>query len=46
MLEEETIQLDEGQLCVIPKGVMHKPESDEPSVVILFEPRKLKSRGD
>ena len=46
MLEEETVQLDEGQLCVIPKGVMHKPESDEPSVVILFEPRKLKSRGD
>lgn len=46
MLEDETVQLDEGQLCVIPKGVMHKPESDEPSVVILFEPRILKSRGD
>ena len=46
MLENETVQLDTGQLCVIPKGVMHKPESDEPSVVILFEPRRLKSRGD
>ncbi len=45
-LEEETVQLSEGQLCVIPKGVLHKPEADESSLVILFEPRELKSRGD
>ena len=45
-LEDEIVELSEGQLCVIPKGVLHKPEADEPSVVLLFEPSKLRSRGD
>jgi mannose-6-phosphate isomerase-like protein (cupin superfamily) len=45
-MEDETIQLDEGQLCVIPKGVMHKPEAEQPSVILLFEPAKLRSKGD
>lgn len=44
--DNETILLEAGQLCMIPKGVMHKPEADNPSVVVLFEPSKLKSRGD
>jgi mannose-6-phosphate isomerase-like protein (cupin superfamily) len=43
---QETVRLEEGQLCVIPRGIMHKPESDIPSIVLLFEPHKLKSRGD
>jgi mannose-6-phosphate isomerase-like protein (cupin superfamily) len=44
--DQEAVQLEEGQLCVVPKGIMHKPESDEPSAVLLFELSKLKSRGD
>ena len=40
------VVLREGQLCVVPKGVEHCPGSPEPSVVLLFEPRGLKSRGD
>lgn len=40
------VVLGEGQLCVVPKGVEHRPESPEPSVVLLFEPQVLKSRGD
>ena len=40
------VVLGEGQLCVVPKGVEHCPESQGPSVVLLFEPRALKSRGD
>ncbi len=43
---QETIELAQGQLCVIPKGVEHKPRAAEPSVVLLFEPSKLKSTGD
>jgi len=43
---EDDIQLGKGQLCVIPKGVEHKPEASEPSVVLLFEPFVLKSKGD
>jgi mannose-6-phosphate isomerase-like protein (cupin superfamily) len=45
-LEDEIVELSEGQLCVVPKGVLHKPEADNPSVVLLFEPSVLKSRGD
>ncbi len=44
--DRNTIELGKGQMCVIPKGVEHKPSSDEPSVVLLFEPSKLKSIGD
>jgi len=40
------VVLGEGQLCVVPKGVEHRPESPGPSVVLLFEPQALKSRGD
>jgi len=42
----EDVRLNKGQLCVIPRNVEHCPQSDEPSVVLLFEPRDLKSRGD
>ncbi len=44
--DRDTIELGEGKMCVIPKGVEHKPSSDESSVVLLFEPSKLKSTGD
>ena len=44
--DKDTIVLGEGQFTVIPKGVEHKPSSDSPSVVLLFEPFKLKSTGD
>jgi mannose-6-phosphate isomerase-like protein (cupin superfamily) len=40
------VVLGEGQLCVVPKDIEHRPWSPEPSVVLLFEPRVLKSRGD
>lgn len=43
---KDTIELTEGQMCVIPKGVEHKPSSEKPSIVLLFEPYKLKSTGD
>ena len=44
--DQPDVVLGEGQLCVVPKCVEHRPESPEPSVVLLFEPRALKSRGD
>ena len=43
---QDTIELAEGQLCVIPKGVEHKPGADKASVVLMFEPSVLKSTGD
>lgn len=44
--DQPVIILEEGQLCVIPKGAEHKPGSYEPSVVLMFEPSALKSTGD
>jgi mannose-6-phosphate isomerase-like protein (cupin superfamily) len=44
--DQETIELGEGQLCVIPRGIEHRPGADEPSVVLMFEPSALKSTGD
>jgi mannose-6-phosphate isomerase-like protein (cupin superfamily) len=41
-----TVELAEGQLFVVPMGVEHKPESDLPSIVLMFEPMTLKSKGN
>jgi len=40
------IILEEGEGVKIPKGLEHCPISLEPSIVLLFEPRKIKSKGD
>jgi len=44
--DKEDVVLSEGKMAVIHKGVEHCPKSIEPSFVLLFEPYKLKSRGD
>lgn len=40
------ITLDEGEGVKIPKGIEHCPVSLEPSIVIMLESSKLKSKGD
>ena len=44
--KHESIQLSEGEMLVIPKNMEHRPESSEPSYVMMFEPHELKSKGD
>ncbi len=44
--EQPDINLSEGQMVVIPKGVEHCPKSIEPSFVLLFEPFILQTWGD
>ena len=46
MKNQSNITLSSGQIAIIPKGVEHCPKSLEPSYVLLFEPIRLKSRGD
>jgi mannose-6-phosphate isomerase-like protein (cupin superfamily) len=46
MKDSEDIELSEGEMIVVPKNVMHRPESSEPSYVLMFEPYELKSKGD
>ncbi len=44
--EKGPITLKQGQVAVIPKGLQHKPKSEERSVILMIEPTSLKSRGD
>ena len=43
---QPNINLREGEMVVIPKGIDHCPKSSEPSYVLLFEPFELKTMGD
>ena len=40
------LALNEGEIAVVPKGAEHCPKSDVESYVLMFEPYKLKSKGD
>ncbi|GAB5417240.1 MAG: cupin domain-containing protein [Crocinitomicaceae bacterium] len=37
-LEDKTLELNEGEFVVIPRGVEHKPYAPEEAHVMLFEP--------
>jgi mannose-6-phosphate isomerase-like protein (cupin superfamily) len=40
------VHLHSGEMAVIPKGVEHRPTSEGPSYILMFEPLVLQSRGD
>ena len=44
--ENETVQLNEGEMLVVPKGVEHKPYADYECKVMLVEPRGVVNTGD
>ncbi len=43
---DRTLTLQEGELCVIPKGVEHKPIAEEEVWLLLMEPASTKHTGD
>ena len=43
---DKVIQLCEGELYVVPKGVEHKPSSNETCKVLLLEPKGLVNTGE
>ena len=45
-LEEKTIELNEGEFVVIPKGVNHKPFAPEEVKILLFEPATTLNTGE
>ena len=45
-MKHETVQLSEGEMYVVPKGVMHKPYSETECHVMLVEPRGVVNTGD
>ena len=43
---DKKIELNDGELCIIPKGVEHKPIAKEEVHVLLFEPLAIKHTGN
>jgi len=45
-LESQTIELSEGEMYVVAKGVMHKPSAENECQVMLVEPRGIVNTGN
>ena len=45
-LENETIELSEGEMLVIPKGTKHKPFAKQEAKIMLIEPKGVINTGD
>lgn len=45
-LRDRTIELNEGDMLIVPRGVEHKPVADEEVWVMLFEPAGTLNTGD
>ena len=44
--ETETIDINTGEMIVVPKGVTHKPFAEEECKVMLVEPRGVLNTGN
>lgn len=44
-LRDSIINLNQGEFCVIPKGVEHKPIAVEEAHILLFEPKTTEQTG-
>ena len=45
-LRDRTIELEEGELLIVPRGVEHRPVADEEVHVLLFEPASTLNTGN
>jgi mannose-6-phosphate isomerase-like protein (cupin superfamily) len=45
-LRDGDVELSEGEIYIVPKGVEHRPAADEECWVILMEPRTTLNTGD
>jgi mannose-6-phosphate isomerase-like protein (cupin superfamily) len=45
-LRDRNVELDEGELFVVPRGVEHCPRADEEASVLLIEPAGTINTGD
>ena len=44
-LRDKDIELDEGEFCIIPRGVEHIPAAEEEVNVLMFEPKSTVNTG-
>jgi mannose-6-phosphate isomerase-like protein (cupin superfamily) len=45
-LRDGVVSLDPGELCIVPRGVEHRPEAREETWIVLFEPEGTLNTGD
>lgn len=45
-LDEEVIEIQQGEFVIIPKGTSHKPFAKEEVKVLLFEPASTRNTGE
>ena len=45
-LKDRTIELNEGEMYIVPKGMEHKPEAKEECWILLFEPKQTAHTGE
>jgi mannose-6-phosphate isomerase-like protein (cupin superfamily) len=43
---DRSVEIDEGEFIIVPRGVEHRPVADEEVEVLLFEPANLKNTGN
>lgn len=44
--KDETIQINAGEMIVVPKGTKHRPYAKEEAQIILVEPKGVVNTGD
>ena len=44
--EDETVEINEGEMIVVPKGVKHKPFAEEEAKIMLIEPTGTVNTGE
>jgi len=44
--EHREIWLEEGEFCIVPRGVEHRPVADQEAHVLLFEPATTLNTGN
>ncbi|MFL2962498.1 MAG: cupin domain-containing protein [Candidatus Poseidoniaceae archaeon] len=45
-LEDGVVELNTGEMYVVPKGVMHKPSAEKECKIMLVEPRGVVNTGE
>jgi len=45
-LRDQDIELKEGEFCIVPRGVEHKPFSEQEAHVLVFEPKVTQHTGN
>jgi mannose-6-phosphate isomerase-like protein (cupin superfamily) len=43
---DKTIELNEGEFAIVPRGVEHRPVAEREVEVLLFEPKNVKNTGN